>query len=582
MINGVEIVEIEVIKKALTKYGFHSFKKEPFLYAKNNEIGISYTFKDSLYGELTRIFLPDSLEDLEEFLGKYSWYKKYGQKYQVEIKLSDYKIKNPKISFIKDNKEYNIEELINLSNGKFTENENNDRKKDNIYIRKLKRTLFLLVEIIKEKIKIQEDTQRNLWKLKQEYQQKYNQYIQLKKEYYKLKNVELISEKKEEDLPDYSSKIIEMTNEISQTEDKASLECQIDNLLSFIKGLETSKILINNKYELIKLPLELEKIEKKIAIIEKASKKKRGLFNKKENIEDKLKEVEEKSITKQIVSYENYEKNELERIEEKYAMIPELDKRTIGDFLIEFDNLKIKEPEFTEKEEEKILSYEETMTYLEENFEKRSFEEKKVLTMYHSFLRKMILDETMTYTRDLEDFINHLENPNNILFKLKYFKNIETVNTERCLESLKKEAKKILEISPDILKGDINVFFKDNKVICSSDFISASNKRILAPTQYQGEDINYIALLKKNAKVYFIPNEITYDIENDDVFIQRKNQPFFLIDLKKNIIKYPNSDIIKIIRYQNETTSEDKMTIVTDLISTKVDQYRDIIIEGKD
>ena len=583
MINGVERVEIEVIKKTLAKYGFYSFKKEPFLYVQNNEFGISFTLKDNLYGELTRAFIPSSLEELEDFLGKYSWFKKYGQKYQIEIKLSDYKSKNPQIKFIKDSKEYTLDDLIKLSNEINSEKDNAERKKEEIYIKKLKRTLFLLIEVIKEKIKIQEDSYQNLLRLKQEYHQKYNHFVEIKKEYSKEKKADFLSEETIEKNTDFTSKIEKKIIDINKTKNKKELENQIDNLISFIKELETNKNLITNKYELIKLPLELEKITKKIEIIEKASRKKRGFFAKKENIDIELKEIDEKSMTKQIVSYENYEKNELERLEEKYAMIPELDRRTIGDFLIEFDNLKIKEPDFQEKQEEKELSYEEVMTNLEESFEKRTLEEKKVLTMYHSFLRKIILDEKLTYTKDLEDFINHLENPNNILFKLKYFKKIETITPEKCLTSLKNEAKKILEISPDILKGDINVFFKDNKIIKASNFLAASNKRMLAPAQYQGEnDTNYIALLKKNSKVYFIPNEITYDIENDEILIQKNNQPFFLIDLKKNNFKYSSSDIIKIVRYQNKMICENKITIVTDLVSTKIDQYKNIIIEGKD
>lgn len=583
MINGVEIVEIEAVKKTFAKYGFHSFKKEPFLYVQNKEIGVSFTYKDNLYGELTRVFIPKNMEELEDFLGKYSWFKKYGQKYQIEIKLSDYKSKNPQIKFIKDSKEYTLDDLIKLSNEINSEKDNAERKKEEIYIKKLKRTLFLLIEVIKEKIKIQEDSYQNLLRLKQEYHQKYNHFVEIKKEYSKEKKADFLSEETLEKIPDFTSKIEKMLIDINKTKNKKELENQIDNLISFIKELETNKNLITNKYELIKLPLELEKITKKIEIIEKASRKKRGFFAKKENIDIELKEIDEKSMTKQIVSYENYEKNELERLEEKYAMIPELDRRTIGDFLIEFDNLKIKEPDFQEKQEEKELSYEEVMTNLEESFEKRTLEEKKVLTMYHSFLRKIILDEKLTYTKDLEDFINHLENPNNILFKLKYFKKIETITPEKCLTSLKNEAKKILEISPDILKGDINVFFKDNKIIKASNFLAASNKRMLAPAQYQGEnDTNYIALLKKNSKVYFIPNEITYDIENDEILIQKNNQPFFLIDLKKNNFKYSSSDIIKIVRYQNKMICENKITIVTDLVSTKIDQYKNIIIEGKD
>ena len=72
----VEKVEKEVLQKILYKYGFYSLNKEPFLYVKNNEIGISFSFKDPFYGELTRIFLPKSIEEAEDFLAKYSWYKK--------------------------------------------------------------------------------------------------------------------------------------------------------------------------------------------------------------------------------------------------------------------------------------------------------------------------------------------------------------------------------------------------------------------------------------------------------------------------------------------------------------------------
>ena len=88
--------------------------------------------------------------------------------------------------------------------------------------------------------------------------------------------------------------------------------------------------------------------------------------------------------------------------------------------------------------------------------------------------------------------------------------------------------------------------------------------------------------MKKNALVYFIPNEITHDIENDEILIQKNNQPFFLIDLQKNNIQYSTSDIIKIVRYQNEIKTENNRTIVTNLISTKVDQYKNIVIERKD
>ncbi len=84
----------ENLMKIFNKYGFHSLNKEPFLYEKKDELGIAYTFKDDFYGQLTRIFIPKDLEEAENFLAKYCWYKKNGKKYNITLKLDDYKKEN--------------------------------------------------------------------------------------------------------------------------------------------------------------------------------------------------------------------------------------------------------------------------------------------------------------------------------------------------------------------------------------------------------------------------------------------------------------------------------------------------------
>ena len=572
---GLRNVTIEVLKKIFDKYGFHSLRKEPFLYAKNEEIGISFTFKDPLYGELTRLFLTESEEEAEDFLGKYSWYRKYGQKYQIEIKLSDYKKNTPNISFEKNNHAYTLQEMIALLKEEKVEIKEQE-KKDMAYIKKLQRTVTLLEEILREKEKVAQDTYNNFLQLQKEYNQKYIRFETLKKDY----------EKSKKEIKPLEEKTFQTINikypSISFSEDKQKLEEQIDHLLNEIKIIETSSDIIYQKYELIKLPLEIEIINQKIDIVEKALKKKRGLFSKKEKIEDKLAEIDSSSVVNQMVTYESYEKNEQERLMEKYAMIPDLDKRTIGDFLIEFDNLNIKESKVKEPKEENdtSLSYEEVMQDLEKEFESRKNEEKKILTLYHSIIKYLFLKNSIISEKNVEEFIGILDNPNNIMIKLKYFKNIDTSSPKKCIESLKKEAEKIKKINPDVVKGDINVFFKDKKIITSKDYLFASNKRALSPTQTKGEnDMNYIAILKKGAYVYFIPNEITYDIENDENLIQKNDQPFFLIDMQKNHIESTNSDIINVVRYQNEMKKEEKFTLVTNLVSVNVDQYKKVVIE---
>ena len=64
--------------------------------------------------------------------------------------------------------------------------------------------------------------------------------------------------------------------------------------------------------------------------------------------------------------------------------------------------------------------------------------------------------------------------------------------------------------------------------------------------------------------------------------IQKKNQPFFLIDVQKNTINTEKSDIIKIVRYQLEKKQVEQETIAVDIKSQKIDQYKKIIIEGNE
>ena len=98
----------------MIKYGFHSFNKEPFLYEGKNEIGIAYTFKDPFYGTLTRIFIPETPKDAENFLAQYYWYKKNGQSYNVRIELDDYETEKPKLTFMQNQKPLTLKEMQNL------------------------------------------------------------------------------------------------------------------------------------------------------------------------------------------------------------------------------------------------------------------------------------------------------------------------------------------------------------------------------------------------------------------------------------------------------------------------------------
>ncbi len=553
-------VKREELLKLLNKYGFYSNRKEPFLYEGKEGVGICYQIKDPFYGVLTRVFLPDTIDTCETFLKNYYDYKKNEK--NINVYLNDYKIKTPSVTF--EDKEQPIEEL------KIDEPTTLEQN----YIKKLKRTLNILLQIIDEKIKIQNTTYQNLIRLTNEYIGKQNELnLLLSKDKKNEKPLELL---KEEPLENPS---LEEWKQVTEENDLKILEESIYTLIDFIKNLEKDEGLLKNKYELVKLPIKIRVISEKIEFINKEKQKKKGLFAKKENMEEELRKIEDQSPLKNIVTFEHYKTNELSRIEEKYAVIPDLDIRTIGDYIVEFDNLKIVEPimeekkEVVEEKQEEIeYSFESVMENLENSYQKRTKEEQELLVSYF-YLTKHIVEED---SKTIEEFLNKLKNPNNIMIQVKYFKNMDLTNPTSCLESIKKIYERVNELEKTPLLNSINVFFKSQKKVNPKTFLKTSSKRILSPIQSIGDnDCAFIAEVEKNVEVLFIPEEITTDL-NDDTLQLKKDTPYLLIDLEKNKLDDENSDIIRVVDYEVEKKCEDKLTIITDLKSKKVNLYKKV------
>jgi len=565
-------VRQEELLKLFTMYGFHSLKKEPFLYVKEDTLGITYTFKHPFYGTLTRNYIPKDLEDAKNFLERYYWFKKKNTLNKIEIELTDYKDENPIFNYIQDGKKI---ELLNTNKEKAKE-----EKQEEAYLKKVRRTLSILLEVINEKIKIQKATYQNLIHLTNELIKKENILSSKMKEYKKI-SFEEKKEIKEETLSNDEQSILKSwQKQIDSINEKNLLEDFVYTLTDYLKKLEIDEGLLKNKYELIKIPLQINIIKEKIKVIDLAMNKKKSLFSKKDDTEQKFLEIESQSTLKDIVTYKQYKENELNRIEEKYSIIPDLDIRTIGDFFIEFDNLKLKEPEIEQEEKITEKSFEETMTYLEKSFLERTKEEQEYLILFEYLIKNIIKGSKKDIEKNIEELINTLENPNNIMIKIKYFKNINTNSIEDCLNSIEKELKKIDKIKPTPLIGNINIFWKAPKIMTKTDILKASSKRILAPSQDLNEnDVTYIGTLKKDSSVIFIPDEITPDIKDNEILSLQSKRPFFLIDLQKNIIKNEKNDIIKVIDYLPEKEIKQNLTVVTNLKSNKINLYKKVEIE---
>ncbi len=573
--KGAKKVTKEELQKLRTKYGFYSLKKEPFLYENNEELGFVYTYKHPFYGFLTRCFLPTSLKDAEDFLSNFSWYKRKGLKSQIEIVFDNYEKKNPKITFQKDGTEVSKEEQKDIDQSLKKKNFEKEQEKKWIY--KLKRTIYILLNVIEEKFKIQTITYQNLVNLTNEYIEKQNELRTLMTEYDKTPKRILNKIKIEQEDVSFKEELELLKKEIENTEEKDSLEENIYSLVEYLETLELEEGLLKNKYELIKIPLQIDITKEKIKYIKERETEKKKKLRKKIKFEEIFKEIEEKSSLSKIVTYEHFQENEKNRIEEKYSVIKDLDIRTIGDYFLEFDNIKMEEPKIKEPKEnkEQEISYEKLMKDLEQSFLKRPKKEQDLLTEIFYFLKNIVHDNEEKFKKNIETFINLMHNPNNIMIKVKYFKNIDITSVEKCLNSIKKEIDKLKEIEETILKRDCNVFFKGAKEI-TTNILKVSPKRILAPIEKE-QTINYLGVLKEGTPVLFLKEEIVLDKLQDDVLELEQEKPYLLISLEKNTIRKENKDIIKIGKYR-EIVKED---IVVDIIKEKNNLYQNVIIERK-
>lgn len=555
----------EMILNLLRQYGFGLNQKDPYLYDGELGLGIVYTFKDPFYGMLTRVYQAPSLKEYEDFLNKYSWYKKNGQKTRVKICLENYKeiMANPK--FIYQGKEKNYQELQDIA-----QNKKETVLKEKNYIKKLRRTVSILMQILDIKRKLQIETRKN-------YEEFYQNYI-TKKEAFEKELANYLKEKQEEketSLPTFIEdlkdvEINKLRLELEKDLTKEELEQQIYNLTDFIKELEVDEEYLKNKYQLICLPLQIKEIKEKEQVLE-SYKKKISLFNKKEKLLKELQDIEEKSTLKSIVTYEHYKENEEKRIVEKYAMIPDLDMRTVGDFLAEFDNIKFEEMTYTSEEKEEY-SFEEIMEEVESDYQNRSKEEQDFLVGY-SYLLNVIK------TNRVSEFFNMLRNPNNVMVRVKYFQDIDFTSENKCALTIKKYMKKINSIISYPLIGNLNVFFIDNKIMTSDKVIKASSKKAQAPVLTNGDEVTYVCNLKKGISTYFIPCELKEDIYNDGNLILASDRSLFLIDLSNLVIKKDNDDMLKVVQYEMVKEMKEDYLQADDFKSKKILMYRNITIE---
>lgn len=570
----------EILLQLLYQFGFHSLNKEPFLYDGKLGTGFVYTYKDSYYGLLTRLYTPKNEEDAEDFLRKYYWYRKLGIKYNVDLALDKYDNVNPNVTYLKDNISLDSNALKGLPTAK--PKETPKEEKNTQYIEQEKRASLILLKMIAEKMKVQTTTYANLITYKKELnEQQYHLNI-LIHNLIKVGDTPVLQEESFKKMKEDHPILHQIESQVKRLDDVQDLAKIIQTLTDFLYKLESNEDFIQNKYDLISLPIKIDNIKKKIELLTSIPIKDKSKYKTMSKIDELLNGVTDDDL-KDVPDYNQFKEKEIQKLKDKYAMVPNLDARAVGDFFMEYDNIPIDIPPIADDEpKETEYSYENTMKLLEDNYAKRDNSEKNILILFHSILNNIRNNMNQDIVKDLiKDFIHIINNENNILIKVKYFKNIDTSSVNNCLKDLSTTWNKITNILPEDMVSDINVFFKDQKEFTPNNYLMVSNKRSLAPCQYLEENpITYIGLLKSGVPVYFIPVAIEYDLESEDTLIEKDQVPYFLIDHQKINIQI-NSDILQVHNYDIVKEKKENYTLITDMKDTGYRQYQKVIIERK-
>ncbi len=154
------MLDKQELLKILNTYNITSNKYGPTIYEKENKLGICLDIKESTFGYLTRIFTFNDKDTLNEFLTKYSWYKKNKTKYNITLNFDKYNTKEPNIKYLYQNQELSLTDMLNLKEV-ITKNENNitEENKKYIYLTNIKALTEYLINIKKnkEQIKIEKN-----------------------------------------------------------------------------------------------------------------------------------------------------------------------------------------------------------------------------------------------------------------------------------------------------------------------------------------------------------------------------------------------------------------------------------------
>ena len=445
------MISIESALKILKKYGYNSKTVQPYLYIKNKEIGINYSFIDSKYGITERVISFHNDIDLELFLKKYQWYKLNGKKQGVVLKLNNYEVANPEVLYIRNDHVMTDNEMFNIETYDKQEKKNKKLTSD--------KRLLLVVNELMDHYYIEKDA-------KEKYTNNlYNKERELKRYYLELQNlIDRYNKNNTHPSIDDDKRVFnvsltlesDINSKLAKYKSKLPKEEEIKELIN--KAWELNKLLeVNNSYMYAlrynddvdeELRLVVTKIDFMKEILEKKSFKIVNLKKRFESIDSQS--------TYESVYDDNFDDKYKEFINKKYDVKDQINIFRLAEYLNNFKtrneydiekNVAKCKNEIREKQETFETDIEIVYKDLNKQFETLNENEKNSLILYNSFYKELF--NMIESINDFEELsINNLINLLNI-----------THNYNNVYEECYTKVKELLEL--DVNKKIKNSIFKN-------------------------------------------------------------------------------------------------------------------------
>lgn len=559
----------EQILVVLKKYGFYSLNRAPYLYQTKEEIGVYFIWPNKHYGNLERVLLFDNVEELEEEVFKYWWYFSNKEKVALEVEFDNYEVLSPHVIY-----KYKGTILTSELMKKFDDCKKSFAEPKEILKRKqLTRTANILILILKEKCKIQNETflkvegmAEELKKLNNTYQRKLKQYQNEKEE--QVESYELLMDDQDE-----SEKLIHnLQDELASLENEKELREFINTIFTYLLDIETNESHLQNVYLLNRYPYEIEDMKKKIAIIDTAIKSKKKLFKSKQDPLAAIREIENNSPCKKMVNINIYVEKERKQISLKYQNRENIDENVLGDYLVNFEKLNIAVPEMIQNNAMEEIEKEELFEKLRTMHNKLSKKEKSACFVATSFLKdclNILIEKDAIHELNISDVISKLILSNqmdlfndafttldhyiNAKVRVKYF-SILNINTfENFISSLIDTIRTLNNMNMSLEKVLHGYYLEKEKGMINFHLKNIYN--------YKTKN-SFIATLMPGAPLYYSPINIVkqLDIIESTELVERENETIFLLKNKVHI--ETKSSSVVVVKYEKEKVSNKKEYIV--------------------